>query len=198
MSLDKEKFNQTWTSLPAGLRAHMQRVSSISIVIGERFGLNSEKLDLAARAHDMARNANPERLLKEAKIYKIPINSVELGTPMLLHGPIAAKWLKEEMGADDPDIIEAVHWHSTGKAHMSPTAKTILLADKMDSHKAHKYPGIDHVAVLAKQSLDEALLAFFKIQFQELAKRSLPIHPSSLEARNSLLISTSGTNKPNS
>ena len=193
MSLDKEKFDQAWIRLPVGLRTHMERVSDISIDIGQYFGLNTEKLDLAARAHDIARNINPISLLKEARMYNIPINPIENALPMLLHGPAAAQWLRREIGVDDPDILEAVHWHSTGTINMSPTAKTILLADKLDEKKARRYPGIEHVAVLAKKSLDEALLAFFNIQFQELAKKSLPIHPSSLEARNSLLFKTAAT-----
>ena len=48
--------------------------------------------------------------------------------------------LRRECGIDDAEILEAVRWHSTFNRGLGPVAKIAFLADKLDEHKAGRYP----------------------------------------------------------
>ena len=80
--------------------------------------------------------------------------------PVLLHGPVAAELLRRE-GLEDEEVYQGIYYHSTGCPGMSPVAKVVFLADKLDPHKLRRYPYLEELSVTALGSLDAAVLMFF-------------------------------------
>jgi len=134
--------------LPKGLRDHIQRTREIARELGQIHQLDLELIDLAAASHDIARANKAKALLEEAKRLGLTIHPVDKELPVLLHGPVATRWL-QDAGVQDPRVLEAVHWHSTANRGLGPIAKVVFLADKLDPEKVRRYPYLETVRGLA-------------------------------------------------
>ena len=80
--------------------------------------------------------------------------------PKLLHGPVAASWLKNKFDVLDESIIEAVRYHTTGYPGMGTVSKVVFLADKLDREKIKRNPELEKVLSLSVSDLDAAVLAY--------------------------------------
>lgn len=178
--------------LPKPLVQHIQQVRQQAQLLAQRFQLDQAKVDLAALGHDIARATEGQSLIAKAREFDLPLHPLEEALPVLLHGPVGAQILKRELGLRDRDILEAVRCHTTGAPRMGPLAQAIFLADKLDPHKAQRYPFIEKVRRKAQSSLREALLEFFDQELQRFIQQGLLIHPAMVEARNWLLQEAGG------
>ena len=178
--------------LPPGLRKHAGQTRQTARGLAQRHGIDVAKADLGAACHDLARSLKGADLIHQAERYGLRIHSVERANPVLLHGPVAALWLEHEDGVADGEVLEAVRWHSTGKAGMSSVAKVVFLADKLDHAKLKTYPHLGRVRRLADESLDRAVLEFVDLALDYFLKKSMAIHPATIELRNELLMASEG------
>ena len=177
-------------ALPDGLRRHAATVREIALELAGTHGVDPAKAELASAAHDIARAMKESDLRDRARDYGLAIHPVDDRVPVLLHGPVGAEILRRECGVDDPEILEAVHWHSTFNRGLGPVAKIAFLADKLDERKAGRYPFQERVSSLARESLDAAVLAFIQEEIASLLKANQLIHPASIEGLNYLLESS--------
>jgi predicted HD superfamily hydrolase involved in NAD metabolism len=183
---------QSWVEtqldvLPQTIREHVLRVRGIALALAERHGVDSGRTWLAISSHDLARGLTDAQLLAEASRLGISIGPEERATPILLHGPVAAGWLKRE-GLTDAGVYDAVFWHSTARPDMPPLEQVVFLADKLDPRKARRYRGLADMRVLAERDLPAALLTFLELDMSRLLRDGKVVHPATLAARNKLLI----------
>lgn len=179
-------------SLPEALQTHLLRTQAIALDIAQTLGLDRDKVSLAALAHDLCRAQPPSTLLQEARRRGVAIHPVEEAVPLLLHGPIAALHL-QDWGIHDPEVLDAVRWHSTAHPSLTPVGKVVFLADKLDEGKySNADPLLQGVAALARQNLDAALLVYLQVQIHRLLDTFGPLHPATVETWNALLLSTKG------
>jgi HD superfamily phosphohydrolase YqeK len=108
---------------------------------------------------------------------------------MLLHGPVAARWLEQEGVITHAGVLQSVSWHTTGVPGMTSIARVVFLADKLDPHKVARYPYLRKVEALAAVSVDDALLEHLDRVIEYLVRKRLMVHPASLELRNELVAS---------
>ena len=177
--------------LPAGLRDHISRARLVARELAERHQVDLTRADLGIASHDIARGLKGQDLLNEATRFGVSILQVERVNPVLLHGPVAAQWLEREDGIEDPEVLEAVRWHTTGREGMSSVAKVVFLADKLDHKKVERYPPMEKVRSLADDSLDAALLEYISYTLEYLLRKGQLIHPASIGVRNELIIASS-------
>ncbi len=175
-------------ALPERLRSHVERVREIAGDLADVHGADRLAVDLGAACHDLFRAEPGERLLALAEEYGVCVGEVERALPVMLHGPVAAAWLAERAGVTDADVLEAVRWHTTGRAGLGLAGRIVYLADKLDPVKKRKYPFQDELRELALSDLDGALLVFASKQAEAHLGRGRLIHPRAMEFRNSLLL----------
>ena len=108
--------------------------------------------------------------------------------PLLLHGPLAARLLREECAVDDEEVLQAVRWHSTSCPGMSRVGLVVFIADKVEPRKVERAPHLDRIAALARQSLERAAVEYLTAETASLLEKGRLIHPASIEARNDLLM----------
>ena len=194
MSADlKDRLLQRLEGMPRELAAHVRRARREILALAKRYGVDEESADIAALAHDVAREMRDERLIALAWEFGIPVHPVERAVPVLLHGPVGAEILARELGVQDRELLEAVRIHTTGKGGMSLLAKVFFLGDKLDTTKRKEYPFLPQVRKLAKKDLDEAILAFLDADIVQLVQQGHLVHPYMLEARNGLIIGRKNT-----
>ena len=175
--------------LPTGLREHVERVRDVGRELAARHGVDQSLVDLGIAAHDLARGMKADALLAEALHVGVNVTLVERRAPVLLHGPVAARWIEQDGTHTHESVLQAVRWHTTGVPGMSRVARVVFLADKLDPHKVAEYPSLKKVEALAANSVDEALLEHLDRVIEHLLSRRLVIHPASLDLRNELVAS---------
>ena len=175
-------------ALPSGLKRHTLRVEQLAGHLAHQHNTDQQRVKLGALAHDIARATKGEQLLRQARQLGIPIHPVEEQMPMLLHGPVAAESLCHLDGLDDPEVYEAIYWHSTAHKGLGTVAKVVFLADKLEPGKAGQYPFLSGLKDRAMASLDGAMLDFLTRTLVSRLQNGRLVHPASIEARNDLLL----------
>ena len=173
--------------LPESLLAHIQRARCVGKEISSMHGIDFFSVDLAIATHDLAKNLSETELIDECKQMEIEISPDYCLVPKLLHGPVAASWLKTKFSVFDKFVIEAVKYHTTGYPDMNPVAKAVFLADKLDKEKIKRNPRLENVLSLATSNLDAAVLSYMNILIEGLIEQNFIIHPYSISCRNYLL-----------
>ena len=174
--------------LPGTLKNHIHRTRKLGLEISAQYDVDSELVDISILGHDIARNLDDIDLIMEAKNLRINIDETEKNAPILLHGPIAATWISNNfLNQIDERIIEAIYFHTTGRANMSDVSKVTFLADKLDPEKIKRRPSLMDVKSHIDISLDQAILKFIELQIDFSNMKNWEIPKMLLEFRDSLL-----------
>ena len=190
------RLNAIIRRLPQGLQNHLHRVRDTALELASLHGVDASKVEIAALGHDIRRADQGKRLLEEALTLGLDVNPVEERVPILLHGPLAAAHLERECDITDPEILEAVRWHSTSREGMGRVGLVVFLADKVEPQKAENKPYLLKVAETASESLERATLDYLTAEIASLLELRSLLHPASIEARNDLLTRLDDSSSP--
>jgi predicted HD superfamily hydrolase involved in NAD metabolism len=160
-------------------RAHCERVATVMKTLAERHGLPVDEAELAGLAHDLARELPRDRLIAEAIRYGVEIDEFERIEPVLLHGPVAAKWLQAR-GIGTPAVWEAIQYHTTAQAGIGPLAQALFVADGVEPGR--HYPQRAALEELAYRDLTQGYQAVIENTLHYLQRRGLKAHPAMLAA----------------
>ena len=174
--------------LPANLQRHIEEVRQISVDLARRHGLDAERAELAAQAHDIRRATKAADLVEAARSFGLPLTSIDEAFPVFLHGPVGAETLRRDFALDDDGVLQAIRHHTMGRGGMSGLEKVVFLADKLEPSKVARYPFISEVGRLALQDLDRAMLSFIDNQVQAFIDHGDLVHPGMMAARNDALL----------
>ncbi len=175
------------SDVPDRLQSHIDRVVKIADRLARRHSLDVERVRLTAQGHDVVRHVPGAELLAEAERRGIDIDPVERDVPVILHGPIGALVLHERYGIDDERVLFAIRWHTPGHPDYDGEAWAMFIADKVDPHKVKRWPALQEVAELAKESLDAAALRYLDLRAEQAVARHFEVHPMATLTRNALL-----------
>ncbi len=171
--------------------AHTVRVAETAERLAKLHGLGPEKARLAGLLHDTAREVGKEELLRVAEEDGLPVGDFERERPILLHGPVAAEFAREDLGVEDGEVLDAVRAHTTGEPGMGPLALALFVADKIEPGR--EQPGVEDLRELAPVSLHRAARAALEDSVSYNERRDRPAHPKS---RQTLEWLTSGDERP--
>lgn len=135
-------------------RRHTAGVRKTAFELCELYGGDYEKADIAATCHDLFRGKRVDEI--NYYVNKYGLDRRYLGNASLAHGKIAARFMQEELGITDPEILDAVSFHTTGRAGMTLLDKIIYLADAIEPGR--DYQGLETLRTEARKDLDKACL----------------------------------------
>lgn len=164
---------------------HSVGVSETAVELALLYGADPVKARVAGLLHDCARNMPNNILLQKAEAAGILVNDVERSQPVLLHAPVGAIVAKQEYGVDDPQILSAIRWHTTGGPDLALLDHVVFLADYIEPGRS--FPGVDKLRALARQNLSEALLAAYDATIGFVVGGRGLLHLASIQGRNALL-----------
>ena len=81
----------------------------------------------------------------------------------------------------DEDILNAIRYHTTGRAGMSLLEKIVFIADYIEPNR-EKFGGLEEARRLAYQDLDAAMKYILENTIDFVKIRGRLLHPLSLEA----------------
>lgn len=164
-------------------RIHTYAVAEEAVKLARRYGEDVEKAELAALFHDFYRGvpvSEVNRYIDEFGLGREYYNNCNLA-----HGKIAAFIMERDYHIHDKDIINAVSYHTTGRAGMSLLEKIIYLADAIEPNR--DYNGVDKLRELAMKDLDLACLQSLEGTIHYVTSRGMYLDEDTLRARDSLL-----------
>lgn len=173
--------------LPEKRYQHSLGVAGTAALLASRNKVNPEQARLAGLLHDYARDLPPAELLALSAEAGLITCELERRLPVLLHGPVGALLIKQELGIKDRAVLQAVARHTVGAVAMTTLDKVVYLADVIEPER--RFPGVEELRRLATADLNAALLKAFEFSILYLVGKGQPLHPVTVEARNYLLLS---------
>lgn len=170
--------------MPEKRWSHTLGVMETAVKLANRFGADPDKAELAAILHDTAKYWPVERQRRIALEQGLAEEELHYD-PELLHAPVGAYVAETEYGVKDREVLDAIRYHTTGRAKMTLLDKIVCLADYIEPGR--NFPGVDDMRRLAEISLEEALVAGFDSTISFLISRRKKIFPLTVAARNGLL-----------
>lgn len=172
-------------NLTGKLYRHSLGVADAAVTLAERYGADSQKAYLAGLLHDYGKGYTFDQLVQKAEEFSLDLDPITVISARLLHAPVGAVLLQDELAISDGDILDAVADHTTGRRGMSLLGKVIYLADYIEDNRS--FNGVERIRLLAEINLDQALLVAVDTTIRSVLKRKLMLHPLTVDFRNSLL-----------
>ena len=154
--------------------------------LAEKYGGDIEKAYLAGLLHDITKNAPEEEHLQIFKEFGIILTDIEKNAKKLWHAMSGALYVKNVLGISDPEIIDAIRYHTTAKADMSLLAKILYLADF--TSKDRDYEDVDVIREYVDESLGKAFVYALQYSITDLVNQSRAVHPDTVEAYNQAVL----------
>lgn len=136
---------------------HTEGVVKAAKAYAKRYGADVFKAEVAAWFHDTYKEAGP-----------------------LGHGPKAAEEIQKQFGISDPDIINAIKYHTTNRPGMSTLEKVVKMADLLEENR--DYPDAEKLRRAMTDDLDESMLLLLREEQKILIGRGQPYDPLTDEA----------------
>lgn len=168
--------------------SHTLLVQEEAIKLAKKYGCSIHKASIAAMLHDMCRDYSLDELNRYIRKYHL--DNIYINNKSLAHAKVAAKLICDEYNISDQEIINAVSYHTTGRADMSILDKIIYLADMIEPNRNFK--GIDEIRELAYENIDQACLVSLDSSIKFIIDKKEYLHIDTLMARNYLIINEKG------
>jgi len=164
---------------------HSLGVARTARELAKLYGADEDKAFLTGILHDYAKELSDQELLQLGIKHNLIVDQAEIKQPQLLHGPVGAVLIKEELGIEDNEILTAVRYHTTGCSGMDKLSQIIYIADYIEPNR--KFPEVDSLRKIAYANLTEGVLAGLNSTIKYVVDNHQLLHILSVEARNWML-----------
>ena len=155
---------------------HTLGVAYTATALAMRYDVSLEDAFLAGLLHDCAKEIEEEKMIAMCKKHHIWMSESEQANPSLLHAKLGGFIAMHTYHVENPDIINAILHHTTGRPEMSRLEKIIFIADYIEPGR-NKAANLDAIRKLAFINLDEALLKILSDTLEYLQERDKAIDP---------------------
>lgn len=165
---------------------HVFAVRVCAVELAAIHGVDQRDAELAGLLHDYARDIPSDELLHIAQTRGLVTCTVEEQVPLLLHGVVGAHLIRDELGIDNPEVLEAVSLHTLGAPAMGRLSQVIYIADMIAPGR--NFPVVRRLRDIARTELDRALLECFASTIGYCLQRYNLIHPQTIAAWNYFVV----------
>ena len=162
---------------------HTMGVAEEAVKLAEIYGTpqDQQKARVAGLLHDCAKDYPEAMRLRFCKEYKVKMDEIMEKQTDLIHPFLGAEVARREYQVTDEDILNAIRYHTTGRAGMSLLEKIIFIADYIEPNR-EKFDGLEEARRLAYLDLDMAMKYILESTIAFVKERGRLLHPLSLEA----------------
>ena len=153
--------------------AHIRGCEEEAARLAVRWGADEEKMRRAAILHDCTKYLSREEHLAICDRYAVPLKALERATDKLLHAKSGAA-LAEHIFGQEPDVCQAICYHTTARAGMSLEEKILYVSDYMEPNR--DFPEVEELRRLAYTDLDKAVGMGASLSMKEMLQRDKELH----------------------
>lgn len=161
------------THLPEKRIKHTADVVICALKKTKELSLDAEKIAIAATLHDCA------KYIDHTKVEGFTLPE---GVPApVVHAFLGAYICEKYLGVTDLEIIDAIRYHTSGKANMSTLAKLIFVADMVEEGRV--YEGVEELRkAYEEKDFDECFKECLKEEVVHLINKKHYIYAETLSA----------------
>ena len=143
-------------------------------------GIDPLQAEEAGLLHDCAKCMPLKEMQRIAVQHSLTNDPAILSSGALMHSLVGAWVARNDYGMADPEVLDAITFHNTGHAGMSPLSMCVCLADSIEPTR-ESYPLLENVRILSELSLERALLMSLEGTAQYVRSRGKYLHPRTQE-----------------
>ncbi len=160
-------------NLPLKRVKHTADVVIAALTKAKALGLDEKKVFIAATLHDCAKYVDPNTV----EGFTLP-NDVP---PPVVHSFLGAFIAENKLGVTDPEILDAIRYHTSGKAEMTTLGKLIFVADMVEEGRV--YDGVEKLRELyEKEDFEKCFIECLKEEFLHLINKKQKIYVETINA----------------
>ncbi len=164
------------TNLPEKRKTHVLGVILTALKIAKNFEIDKTKVELAALLHDCAKYIAIEEYEKEK--YGVPLNCPS----QVAHQYVGAYIAKNVLGITDEEVLNAIRYHTSGRANMTLLEKIIYTADIIEPSR--RFLGVDELRKEVDNDFDKGFKVCVSEILEFLQNSGDEIYPLSIDACN--------------
>jgi predicted HD superfamily hydrolase involved in NAD metabolism len=136
---------------------HTLAVAGTAASLAMCYGADIEKAEIAGLLHDCAKCLDVRKMQRLCEKAGLEISPYERSSGSLLQSKAGSVLAAEKYGVTDPDLLNAIRYHTTGRPGMSLLEKIIFVADYIEPGR-FSAKNLPLVRKMAFADIDEALL----------------------------------------
>lgn len=165
---------------------HSLNVSKEAVKLAKLYKADVKKCAVAGILHDITKEMPMYEQLQIINNSDIILTPLQKETSKLWHAISGSIYVKDKLAIKDKDIINAIKYHTSGRAGMSKIEKIVFVADFIGEDRT--YNGVEIMRKKAQNSLEEAMLYGVSFSITDLVSRGLSVEPSTLDLYNELIL----------
>lgn len=164
---------------------HSVCVSESAKALAKKYGADENKAELAGILHDVMKEASAEEQLDVIEKAGWSLAPYEKNQPKFFHQLSGAAYIKSVLKIDDEEIINAVRYHTTGRAGMSLMEEIIYLADFISADR--NYKDVDVMRKMTEKSKEDGMIYAMGYTINRVVKNQNFLHPETVNAYNYMI-----------
>ena len=161
---------------------HSVNVADMAVKLAKKFGCDEDKAYTAAILHDCQKETAPDLMLKEVKESGFYVDPVEIDCPKLWHAIAGAYYVKNKLKITDEEILNAIRFHTVGRADMSDVEKIVFLADTVSAER--DFEDVEKYRKIVLDDLDNGMFMVLRWSITKTVGKKDRIPVCTLEAYN--------------
>lgn len=159
--------------LPEKRLRHTANVINCALNKAKELNLDTEKVRISATLHDCAKYIDHTKV----KGFVLP---KDVPAPVV-HSFLGAFIAEKYLGVDDQEILDAIRFHTSGKANMTLLGKLIFVADMVE--EGRDYEGVEYLRELYEQEdFEKCFVECLKEEFLHLLNKKQRIYVETINA----------------
>lgn len=155
-------------------REHSYRVARMAVERSCSAGIAEGKALLASALHDCGKYVALDSPLLE------DFSPPEDVPPPVMHQYTGAYLARHCFGIEDEEVLDAIRYHTSGRAGMTPLGMLVYLADLLE--EGRDFDGIGELRALFRTDLEACLFRSLEDQLVYLRKSKKPVYPLTEQA----------------
>lgn len=164
---------------------HSLCVAECAKSLAAKYGADIQKAEAAGILHDVCKEAGKKEQLDLIAKAGMTISDFEIKNKKFYHQISGAAYAKSVLRINDSEILDAIRYHTTGRANMTLLDEIVYLADFISADR--DYDDIDNIRAEAQKGKEYGLLYATQYTIKAVVKNGKPLHPDTVDAYNSLL-----------
>lgn len=159
--------------------AHVLGCRDTAVALARQYGADETDAARAGLLHDITKALDGPLQLTLCQGYGRILDDFSKKYPKTLHA-LTGSLVAEEIFGENRQVVTAIRWHTTGRAHMTLLEKILYIADYMEPNR--DFPGVDRLRTLAWTDLDAALRLGLEMTMVHVEGQGNAVSPESQQA----------------
>ena len=165
---------------------HSVNVSHQAVKLAQIYGCDLYQAELAGLLHDVMKDVGKKEQLALMEKYGVQLSEIERNAPKLWHAIAGAVYVQKVLNIENEDVLNAIRYHTTGRAGMSLLEKIIYIADCTSEER--NYKGVERIRKLAVSDLDDVMVEALADSLEKRLADHTAMHPDTVEAYNEVIL----------